>query len=85
MFSDTFLTASDVARVLKLNVETVYALIANEGLPAIKVGGQWRFHESRLHAWLDDRSANYERNTSASAPATGLSERPTIPSEADHA
>ena len=52
MQHNPYLTAREVAELLKLNVETVYLLIAKEQLPAVRVGGRWRFDESELRAWL---------------------------------
>ena len=51
------LTAAEVARTLKLNVETVYSLIRREGLPAARVGGQWRFSKAKVQAWFEGRHA----------------------------
>jgi excisionase family DNA binding protein len=50
---ESLLTASEVAKLLRLNVETVYTLIATKGLPAAKIGSQWRFEESRVRAWVE--------------------------------
>ena len=36
---EPYLTAVEVAELLKLNTDTVYALIAKEGFPATKIGG----------------------------------------------
>jgi excisionase family DNA binding protein len=47
-----YLTAREVADLLQLNVETVYILIAKEQLPAMRVGGRWRFDEPELRKWL---------------------------------
>ena len=47
-----FLTARQVAELFQVNVETVYDLIARDGLPATKLGGAWRFSESELVAWF---------------------------------
>ena len=57
---EPLLSAADVAAWLKLNVETVYDLIARAQLPAIKIGGQWRFQEARVRDWLERRSAAHE-------------------------
>jgi excisionase family DNA binding protein len=54
---EPLLTAADVAAWLKLNIETVYDLIAKDQLPAIKIGGQWRFQEAQVREWLAGRSA----------------------------
>lgn len=53
--AEPLLTASEVAQLLKLNVETVYGLIATQGLPAAKIGGQWRFEEPKIRAWVEKR------------------------------
>lgn len=74
---EAFLTAAEVAAWLKLNIETVYALIAKEGLPAVKIGGQWRFQESKIREWVEGRYAIRERcggsrtgEASAASPST---------------
>lgn len=53
--SAPLLTAAEIAELFKLNVETVYGLIQKDGLPAAKVGGQWRFSEEKVHAWFEAR------------------------------
>ena len=57
---EPLLTAGDVAAWLKLNIETVYDLIAKDQLPAIKIGGQWRFQEAQIRAWLGRRRAAHK-------------------------
>jgi excisionase family DNA binding protein len=52
MQHNPYLTAREVSELLKLNVETVYLLIAKQQLPALRVGGRWRFDESELRQWL---------------------------------
>ncbi|MDH3600357.1 MAG: helix-turn-helix domain-containing protein [Candidatus Tectomicrobia bacterium] len=49
---ETLLTAAEVAQHLRLHVETVYRLIQKASLPAVKVGGQWRFRVSEIDQWL---------------------------------
>jgi excisionase family DNA binding protein len=50
---EPLLTTSEVAKLLRLSVETVYTLIAMKGLPVAKIGSQWRFEESRVRAWVE--------------------------------
>ena len=66
---EPFLTTTDVAELFKLNVETVYLLIAQQGLPATKIGGQWRFDESEIREWFKRR-----REPSVSEQPCGLGE-----------
>jgi excisionase family DNA binding protein len=57
---EPLLTAADVAEWLKLNIETIYDLIAKDRLPALKIGGQWRFQEAQVGEWLRRHSASHQ-------------------------
>jgi excisionase family DNA binding protein len=59
--NEPFLTASEVAHLLKVNVETVYTLIRTAGLPAAKVGSQWRFVEREARHWVHARTQDTRR------------------------
>ena len=50
-----YLTVDDVAKRFGVNSTTVYRLTQRGILPAFKVGGQWRFNEEMLEAWVDDQ------------------------------
>lgn len=50
---DEILTLPDVARLLKVAVKTVYTMAQKGGLPAFKVGGQWRFKRDDIDAWIE--------------------------------
>ncbi|MFQ5491672.1 MAG: helix-turn-helix domain-containing protein, partial [Phycisphaerae bacterium] len=63
--SGSYLTACQVAELLQLSVETVYALITREALPATRVGRRWRFDETRVRKWFDERG-----NQAAKAPGS---------------
>jgi len=49
-----FLTLSDVAEVLNISTSQAYALVRNNELEAIKVGGrgQWRVERDRLEDYI---------------------------------
>lgn len=66
---EPLLSAADVAAWLKLNIETVYDLIAQHQLPAIKIGGQWRFEEAQVREWLEHHRAALVRPGRRQAPA----------------
>jgi len=42
------LTVKEVAALLRVSPQTVYKLIAAKQLPAIRVGGTWRFDPERI-------------------------------------
>ena len=46
------LTSADMSAFLRLKSETIHMLITKEGLPASKVGGQWRFDIEEVRAWF---------------------------------
>ena len=50
-----FLLLSDVADILNISASQAYALVRNEELPAIKIGGrgQWRVERSQLESYID--------------------------------
>ena len=50
-----FLTVEDVARRFSVTLSTVYRLVQRGQLPGFKVGGQWRFSEDLLQAWVADQ------------------------------
>ena len=49
-----FLTLADVAEVLNISTSQAYALVRNEELEAIKIGGrgQWRVERDRLEDYI---------------------------------
>ena len=66
-----FLTAREVAELLRLNVETIYILVAKDQLPAVRVGGRWRFDEQELREWLKSQPSSSPEPTRAKEVPTG--------------
>jgi excisionase family DNA binding protein len=50
------LTAAEVARVMRVSTMTVYRLIKNGELPAIRVGKNYRLRGSDVERFLEERS-----------------------------
>ncbi len=78
---DTLLTAQEVADLLRLNVDTIYRLVQREGLPAAKIGGQWRFGVAEVRGWVRGKRGgntqvlsrkSQEEDTSGRGAAQGL-------------
>ncbi len=55
-----FLHLSDVAEILNISASQAYALVRNEELRAIKIGGrgQWRVERSALEAYIEKAYAD---------------------------
>jgi len=49
---DPLLSVEQLAKYLNVDKFTVYRLLAQKRLPAFKVGGQWRFKQEMIEAWL---------------------------------
>ena len=49
---DEILTLDEVAAYLKAGKRTVYRLAQKGEIPAIKLGGTWRFRRSELDRWI---------------------------------
>lgn len=52
---ESFLTTEEVLAYLKITPRTIYRLIRDGELPAVRVGRQWRFRRSDLDAWLEQQ------------------------------
>jgi len=49
------MTLREVAQYLGLHVMTVYKLTRGGQMPAVKIGGQWRFKRDVLDEWLESQ------------------------------
>jgi excisionase family DNA binding protein len=54
--AEQLLTTDQLAEYLNVDKFTVYRLISQKEIPAIKVGNQWRFKRKLIEAWLSQNS-----------------------------
>lgn len=59
------LTTKELQAILHVDRTTIYRMAENGRLPAVRVGGQWRFSRQQIESWLREHSA-------APASAEGL-------------
>lgn len=50
--SEPWLSADDIAEHLGVTKDSIYAWIADKGMPAHKVGRLWKFQASEVDAWV---------------------------------
>jgi putative molybdopterin biosynthesis protein len=58
--AEKLMTASDVAAYLQVSAVTVYTLIKEQGLPAFKLGRQYRIPRAQFETWLAGRAVPSE-------------------------
>ena len=54
------LTTRQLAEYVQLSERTIYRLLEQGEIPAVKVGGHWRFRKSAVDEWLDVRVQQME-------------------------
>ncbi len=50
-----FLTLNEAARILQVSKRTLFRMVQDRKIPALKVGGQWRIRESQFVKWIEGR------------------------------
>ncbi len=53
------LSTKEVASFLKVNEKMVYTLVAEKGLPAVKITGKWSFPKHLVEQWIEANTINY--------------------------
>ncbi len=56
-----FLTTEELLGYLRVNARTVYRLIHEGNLPAVRIGRQWRVRRGDLDAWLNRQRAGADK------------------------
>ena len=57
---DRLLTVAEVAATMRVSNMTVYRLIKNGDMPALRVGKNYRIRETDVDAYLSERSVQVE-------------------------
>jgi excisionase family DNA binding protein len=48
----TIMTTAEVADYLHVHLSTVYKLLRQRNIPAMRIGSDWRFNKSDLDEWM---------------------------------
>ncbi|WP_028877635.1 methylation-associated defense system helix-turn-helix domain-containing protein MAD1 [Teredinibacter turnerae] len=60
--TDEILTIDEVATYLKLAKKTAYRLASEGKLPGFKVGGSWRFKQTDIERWIEEKKTSSKDN-----------------------
>jgi excisionase family DNA binding protein len=47
------LTVKEVAALLRVSTQTLYKMLEQGQIPAVKVGSQWRFDGDKIKIWIE--------------------------------
>jgi excisionase family DNA binding protein len=54
---NAIMTTGEVADYLKVTERTIYRLAVAKEIPALKVGGSWRFSRLDIDEWIREQSS----------------------------
>jgi len=57
---DDILTIKQLSEYLMVSEKTIYRMLEKNILPAIRVGGQWRFRKKDIDSWIDNQVRKVE-------------------------
>ena len=63
MKMENLMTLREVARMLRLSRQTLYKMLKEGSIPAVKIGSQWRFEQEQVRTWLMNRDPELDRET----------------------
>ncbi|MGA2411363.1 MAG: helix-turn-helix domain-containing protein [Candidatus Binataceae bacterium] len=51
------MTLEEVAEFLRVHPSTIYRLLKKHGIPAFKMGSDWRFSQESVERWVRERES----------------------------
>ncbi len=60
--TERLMVFEEARKYLSVSRATLYNLIRAKKVPAIKLGGQWRFRKPRLVKWIDSQETLKKRS-----------------------
>jgi excisionase family DNA binding protein len=62
MSLDNLLTVKEVSALLRVSAQTLYKMLEQGRIPALRVGNQWRFERQKVMEWLERGGAAGDDN-----------------------
>lgn len=56
------MTIKQVAEYLKVSPRTIYKLVKTGGIPTFKIMNMWRFEQSKIDQWIEEKSESIDFN-----------------------
>jgi excisionase family DNA binding protein len=52
MAPDSLMTVKEMAAMLRVSAQSLYKMLEQGEIPAVKVGSQWRFDREKIRDWI---------------------------------
>lgn len=59
------MTVKEVAALLRVSPQTLYKMLEQRSIPAVKVGSQWRFEQDQIREWIRRESGSADSQNAA--------------------
>ena len=76
--ADKLLTTRELEELLQLDRVTIYRMVKDGELPALRVGGQWRFSSEAIDAWLKTQRGDFSPKPERREAALDLDHLPLV-------
>ena len=53
---ENLMTVKEVAALLRVSPQTLYKMLEQGSIPAVKIGSQWRFDRDQIREWIKTRA-----------------------------
>ena len=60
---ENLMTVKEVAALLRVSPQTLYKMLEQGSIPAVKVGSQWRFDRDEIREWITRGRAGSNEGT----------------------
>lgn len=51
------LTVKELAALLRVSSQTLYKMLEQGEIPAVKIGAQWRFDRDKIRLWIESNGS----------------------------
>ncbi|HNT34999.1 MAG TPA: helix-turn-helix domain-containing protein [bacterium] len=55
MMEEKLLTLDDLAEYFQVSKKTIYRLVQQKELPAVRISHQWRFRKQDVEGWIQEK------------------------------
>jgi excisionase family DNA binding protein len=67
---ENLMTVKEVAALLRVSPQTLYKMLEQGSIPAVKIGSQWRFDREKIKDWLKGQTGPAANGAPAASNGT---------------